>query len=732
MRSDSELRSIRTFVDGVTGENTHRGLAKDEQILRYRKRSIWILAFYLPLLVLPWGLTCILMYRPIHLHAYIDQSGSYTPRDIANLENFQTAVDVLTRIGAIVGIPIVSALLAHGAVVYTQRSRPGQKLSVLQMFTLADRQWLDVSFLWRVVFKSALPASSTYFCLAVGLVIITAIQPPLQSLLVPGESMVILTCKGHPWQRRKYDVPEACRVADGNTRVVAFDAEPTALASVSQDLVIRKATEKMMTVGRKDMPAYLWPSGLFNTSIDLPYDQQRFEWYLDNEAERHFFVSSVPAGTSTGVYRQHAVRMDSEITCEEAEDFPETCEGDHPFETSFSDSLLKIDICVKGSSTKTPWTTSRDKQEHSETLWLKMDSWVESYYYSSYSNFSLRCESTSRRGWFELPNHKNNSATGQMLDKWPSKEELANSFNDYVGEYSFKHADSEPKSDDTTDDSGVEPWKDGIIPTPGPLTTAAMAMFGNESFFDVAKAADNESSYQTAYQICQQHRLPFLNFFNARGDYTRKFWSFCNRPDLVGNEMPETLDLLRAYFEILSDASTTRDILQVGTYIANEALLTTAADRSDPIWRGGKGDARLIWSSPGHTIVKPKQNMAGMILISVLIGLQALTLCLLVAYIYSVPTWTSDLDADALAQIGAELRDWGQPRPELKHISGLVGVVETRGHETASVRALSMQDGEQPAASTAVRLGLGGEGVISSSKKMKHRESAVTQTTTNA
>ena len=36
-------------------------------MLRYRKRSAWLLAIYVPLLVLPWALTCLMAVRPLNL-----------------------------------------------------------------------------------------------------------------------------------------------------------------------------------------------------------------------------------------------------------------------------------------------------------------------------------------------------------------------------------------------------------------------------------------------------------------------------------------------------------------------------------------------------------------------------------------------------------------------------------------------------------------------------------------
>lgn len=133
--------------------------------------------------------------------------------------------------------------------------------------------------------------------------------------------------------------------------------------------------------------------------------------------------------------------------------------------------------------------------------------------------------------------------------------------------------------------------------------------------------------------------------------------------------------------------------------LPKKALLTTAADRP-------------LYSNPGYMISKPKKSLAGLIVITTLIGLQAIGLCLLMAFIYSTPTWTDDLDADALTQIGAQLKDLDEIMSR-SQVCGLVGTVENRGNdETSSVRPSSTEE-----ARVQVRrpfhLSLGGEGIIS-------------------
>ncbi|OBT42310.1 hypothetical protein VE00_06368 [Pseudogymnoascus sp. WSF 3629] len=109
-------------------------VASSVQTLRCRQKSIWLLALYLPLLVIPWIATC-----PIGLPSYIDQQGRYSPNDVRNMGRWLKSVDVLGKISGVLAVPVNSALIAQAAVRYTQRQKAIQSLSVEQLFTLADR-----------------------------------------------------------------------------------------------------------------------------------------------------------------------------------------------------------------------------------------------------------------------------------------------------------------------------------------------------------------------------------------------------------------------------------------------------------------------------------------------------------------------------------------------------------------------------------------------------------------
>jgi hypothetical protein len=113
--------------------------------------------------------------------------------------------------------------------------------------------------------------------------------------------------------------------------------------------------------------------------------------------------------------------------------------------------------------------------------------------------------------------------------------------------------------------------------------------------------------------------------------------------------------------------------------------------------------------------------MGTILTVSVLLGFQALGLCFLMVFILHSPTWTNTLDADALAQIGGQLKEWGEPRPELSQIPGVIGVERARHiGETPSVRLSTPNDDSTRLRN--IHLGLGAEGLITRSALMQMGE----------
>lgn len=127
--------------------------------LQYRWKSLVLVAFYVPILVLPWVLTCMLAVRPLGAVSYLNQRNGLTLAQMNQIELVNDASRVLNAVAAVATIPLTSALLAQAAVVYTQRHRQNQRLNLAQLFALADKGWSDIAVLWRALHGKGGPNS---------------------------------------------------------------------------------------------------------------------------------------------------------------------------------------------------------------------------------------------------------------------------------------------------------------------------------------------------------------------------------------------------------------------------------------------------------------------------------------------------------------------------------------------------------------------------------------------
>lgn len=421
------------------------------RVLTYRKRAMWLVSFYVLVLVLPWTLTIIMMFRPIMKPSYINQRGEYSVRDIWNMDRWRVATDIIDGIASVIAVPTVSALLGYGAVVYTQRRKQiGQReLNVGQMFTLADKGWSDIPTVWLAWRgEDKLQKRSPYLFFAVVLVLLgelssitasvmpadfevsAAIQPPLKQLLIDEEAKTVVTCNDTPVYITNND--STCDKIGMKIKVVGQDPEPPFLAHCPQNTVVQRTTNKLIDVRTFDLQVHLWRevSGDYNVP-DLDQMMNTFAYYAIVDNNSTFFTSSVINGTTTGVLREHAVRMDTNVTCKLDPNFPGICPGNRPFTTHIRESGIDVSVCANGSYDSVPWRNTRDAQNVTETLWIRMEVDPEwDYIYDDVDTFTLRCDAVSRRGWFELGNYQNGFTHQPMLETWPDDDAMLNQFND--------------------------------------------------------------------------------------------------------------------------------------------------------------------------------------------------------------------------------------------------------------------------------------------------------------
>jgi hypothetical protein len=238
-----------------------------------------------------------------------------------------------------------------------------------------------------------------------------------------------------------------------------------------------------------------------------------------------------------------------------------------------------------------------------------------------------------------------------------------------------------------TDLASYKSWQSTDL-TPGmqygPLTTSALALFGNNSYFrsvwdlDVLGATNN-----TSQSVCESfyEQSPFgrFKFEPEHSTVGREFdlynsRSNCNSANF-GTGLSSILPRIVYNFHSLRRIN---DALSVSMFLSNVEFLNSAILYRQPT---------AILNVPGEPIALITGKAAAVIAVSILLGSQLLLLLLLTLYIYHTPTWTGTFDAMAMAKIGQALSkdvtllplgDTVSPElsEKLTKLSGIIGVIE--------------------------------------------------------
>jgi hypothetical protein len=234
----------------------------------------------------------------------------------------------------------------------------------------------------------------------------------------------------------------ASYIPDFPQDLLGWDPEPANLATIPLALVVEDVLKKTPMVTNKDIQPYLWPisSAAAPPSGYVSPNNLNSSMFYFNQYPEGYFISAFQNGTTTGVLREHAMRLNTSLDCGaiSSADFPETCTGDSPFEASYhfhgwdnNTSDLKVRACAPGNHSKSPWTLSRDRQDIEEETFLDVKTaglFVDAYIPS----FTMKCRSSTTRGYFELGNYHNDYHPGGLIEKWPTSEEMNTEFNDYL------------------------------------------------------------------------------------------------------------------------------------------------------------------------------------------------------------------------------------------------------------------------------------------------------------
>ena len=454
--------------------DSHKGDSKNAvQPLRYRTRALWLLGFYVLLIVVPWVLTCVLAHRPINASSYVRQQG-FLNHEVSNMHKWKIAVDVLNAISGVITskhherdpllaiytdhwswnlVPVLSAVLAQAAVLFCQRRKPDETLSLGDMFALADRGWTNASLIWSSIrTRPSMPggkSSAAFLLPAACLIILGAIQQPLYQILVRVSTVSVVTCKDIPsWYRF-----ENCTGSQLYGEV-GRDLEPAQMANAEYSVMLSRVSSGLASISGHESQPRLWSANTTQKAADDKFSGDDIvpdslnHWVFQRKANStpktdpvpDFFVAGVPAGTTTGVLRQHLMRLSSSIRCQEVDpgEFPSQCPGDQPFNVTLEQVwVTHMRICVPGDYTAFPWNLNRSRQEHVEELYIdvvdKGDTFDDHPTHPTPNiSHTIHCSATTTRGYFEMGNDWNHNTYGPLLEQWPDAVQMAEEFNDWT------------------------------------------------------------------------------------------------------------------------------------------------------------------------------------------------------------------------------------------------------------------------------------------------------------
>lgn len=237
--------------------------------------SICLAIVYLLFLIVPWVLTCLVALNPHVLVKYNETAEEYSLN-----YTILTAIEILNTLALVVSLPLLSFLLSRAAICFSQRRDEEQKLTVAQLFGLADQGWWNPFLIFR-------RAKTSVLLIFGWLLLALALTLPLVRSRTVGQLSISLEV-GPQGASYVYDLVEPIGSSPG----------PGILQGVNgPDIVVETGTRLQSTTG--GIEANLWPycndqniTRYYNRTCGFdysPYDKSQSTlsnfWAEDNTSE---------------------------------------------------------------------------------------------------------------------------------------------------------------------------------------------------------------------------------------------------------------------------------------------------------------------------------------------------------------------------------------------------------------------------------------------------------------
>jgi hypothetical protein len=384
------------------------------------------------------------------------------------------------------------------------------------------------------------------------------------------------------------------------------------------------------------------------------------------------FWAELPSGINTGLQpQQYAPRVNSTVTWmnNSVSNLPDECNFSsdaYYIRYEYHDIFqYSIEICMPGNMSQSSWKNERARQDLHEELYLKMN-FSGDYDVDVLRGglpvtpgiYSKKLTLDTTTGYFELPNYENGQVPGPLLSGNPWETNSPS-----VG--ISKREDLSSQYYNPSDSTMNATYAVNRVYNKGPLLNIVMALFGEGSLADIehtslAAYANSNTIYDECIAV-----VPFISLLTTPDsiDGSLSHFASCLRGfDLVGslgnystinNNM--TLHATVAwYFWLFSGEDTAPYSDRVQNAFASAAFLAIDTIMMNP-YTGSKS-INLSYDM-GADLQIPSISRAGVIFISVLLGLHLLFLLALSLYSAWIPRWTEKLDSFAMLRIGASISE---------------------------------------------------------------------------
>ncbi|KUM64781.1 hypothetical protein ACN42_g2287 [Penicillium freii] len=291
---------------------------------------------------------------------------------------------------------------------------------------------------------------------------------------------------------------------------------------------------------------------------------------------------------------------------------------------------------------KSPWSSTRDRQDFSEELYVNITYGGSSSTKESLDSYVVKITVNTTAGYFELPNYNNGGQAGPLLGKSPNCTDSNNCNTQY------------------SDPLRIENLKGVYLDShKGPLQTLTLSLFGPDCFFEVwpwSKLPSQDTNYGPDPDVCLSMGPLgglFLNedgFLDLRNftpqDYPARVQFPCgfNRAQTAENAIHQWLVVFRQV-----SIPRLENAFNAAAFLANQAWMEFGNEHNSI-------GMNVYWDMGKDTSI-PTFSVGGTVTVSILLGLYLFILMGLGYYSTRSPRWTEQLDSFAMMRIGASVAD---------------------------------------------------------------------------